>query len=59
MGAWSFLSPILEESFGRRVEFIGRSATASPATGSLTLHKREQTELVTQALGQSNSIIKR
>ncbi|MBP52306.1 MAG: 2-oxoglutarate dehydrogenase E1 component [Opitutae bacterium] len=59
MGAWSFLSPLLEESFGRRIEFIGRTATASPATGSLTLHKREQAEIITQALGQSNSPTKR
>ena len=52
MGAWNFLAPLIEEALGRRPEFVGRSATASPATGSLTLHKREQAELVTSALGQ-------
>ena len=52
MGAWNFLAPLIEEALGRRPEFVGRSATASPATGSLTLHKREQAELVTYALGQ-------
>ena len=52
MGAWTFLAPIIEEVIGRRPEFVGRSATASPATGSLTLHKREQAELIANALGE-------
>ena len=52
MGAWSFLAPIIEEVIGRRPEFVGRTATASPATGSLTLHKREQAELIANALGE-------
>ncbi len=53
MGAWNFLWPVLEETLGRQVEYVGRSSTASPATGSLTLHKREQAHLIAQALGQS------
>ena len=53
MGAWSFLSPIFEELLGKKVEYVGRTSTASPATGSLTLHKKEQFELVANALGQS------
>ena len=52
MGAWSFLAPIIEEVIDRRPEFVGRSATASPATGSLTLHKIEQAELIANALGE-------
>ena len=52
MGAWTFLAPVIEEVIGRRPEFVGRSATASPATGSLTLHKREQAELIANALGE-------
>jgi 2-oxoglutarate dehydrogenase E1 component len=58
MGAWSFLSPIIEEVIGRRPEFVGRKATASPATGSLTLHKREQAELIADALGEANLQLK-
>ena len=54
MGAWSFLSPIIEEVIGRRPDFVGRKATASPATGSLTLHKREQAELISDALGEAS-----
>tara|TARA_B100001248_G_scaffold103127_1_gene76839 strand:+ start:226 stop:2988 length:2763 start_codon:yes stop_codon:yes gene_type:complete len=53
MGAWNFLAPIFEELLGKKVEYVGRSSTASPATGSLTLHKKEQVELVANALGQS------
>ena len=50
MGAWTFLSPLLEKLLGRKVEYVGRTPTASPATGSLTLHKREQASLVADAL---------
>ena len=53
MGAWSFLCPILEEALGRRPHYAGRTPTASPATGSLTLHKIEQAELVADALNQT------
>ena len=56
MGAWSFLSPIFEELLDKKVEYVGRTSTASPATGSLTLHKKEQVELIANALGQSLSI---
>ena len=52
MGAWNFLSPIFEEMLGRRPHFAGRTATASPATGSFTLHKIEQAALVADALNQ-------
>ena len=52
MGAWSFLRPYLDEVFGKRLSYVGRTATASPATGSLTLHKLEQADLVAEALNQ-------
>ena len=55
MGAWNFLSPIFEEMLGRRPYFAGRTATASPATGSLTLHKIEQAALVADALNQTQT----
>ena len=51
MGAWAFLAPLLEECFGRKPEYVGRTPTASPATGSLTLHKKEQAEIVASAMG--------
>ena len=55
MGAWSFLSPILEEVLDRRPEYVGRTPTASPATGSLTLHKKEQAQIVAEALGMEDA----
>jgi 2-oxoglutarate dehydrogenase complex dehydrogenase (E1) component-like enzyme len=30
--------------------YVGRSASASPATGSYSIHQREQGEIVSQAL---------
>ena len=44
-------APLLEDCLRRKPVYVGRSATASPATGSLTLHKKEQASLVADALG--------
>jgi 2-oxoglutarate dehydrogenase E1 component len=50
-GGWSFMFPRLYELFGRRViRYAGRAASASPAVGSLKIHRREQEELVSRAL---------
>ncbi len=48
MGAWTFVQPHISSHCGR-LDYVGRDAAASPATGSLTIHKREQKDLVTQA----------
>ncbi|HTJ77781.1 MAG TPA: 2-oxoglutarate dehydrogenase E1 component [Rariglobus sp.] len=40
-GAWSFIAPQIEEIFGRKAIYAGRDASASPAVGSLAVHKRE------------------
>jgi 2-oxoglutarate dehydrogenase E1 component len=49
MGAWSFIEPRLR-ALGREVQYVGRDASASPATGSRTVHLREQRELVEAAI---------
>jgi 2-oxoglutarate dehydrogenase E1 component len=49
MGAWSFMEPRLR-GMGFAVEYVGRDASASPATGSLKVHQHEQKELVEAAL---------
>ncbi len=49
MGAWSFMEPRLR-AHGVPVEFVGRDASASPATGSYRIHVREQREIVDTAL---------
>jgi 2-oxoglutarate dehydrogenase E1 component len=51
MGAWTFVSPRLEELLGADVQYVGRDASASPATGSKLVHDREQAEIVEAAVG--------
>ena len=48
-GAWSWIAPQLEEIFGRKPLYAGRDASASPAVGSLALHKLELAALLKQA----------
>jgi 2-oxoglutarate dehydrogenase E1 component len=49
MGGWTFMEPRLR-ALGFACEYVGRDASASPATGSLQVHRREQQELVNAAL---------
>ncbi len=51
MGAWSFVEPRLRDLTGRHFKYVGRDASASPATGSHAVHEREQLELVESAIG--------
>ncbi|AMV37626.1 2-oxoglutarate dehydrogenase E1 component [Planctomyces sp. SH-PL62] len=51
MGAWTFVAPRLEELMGLPFQYVGRDASASPATGSKLVHDREQSELVEAAVG--------
>jgi len=48
-GAWTYIAPQLEEIFGRRPAYAGRDASASPAVGSLALHKLELAALLKEA----------
>jgi 2-oxoglutarate dehydrogenase E1 component len=52
MGGWSFVEPRLR-AMGYAVEYVGRDASASPATGSHEVHVREQREVVEAAFGDS------
>ena len=49
MGAWSWIAPQLEDIFGRKPLYAGRDASASPAVGSLALHKIELAAFLKQA----------
>ena len=49
MGAWTFMEPRLRTMFCREIAYAGRRPSASPAVGSLVLHKREQARLVADA----------
>jgi 2-oxoglutarate dehydrogenase E1 component len=52
MGGWTFVRERLESLLGgtRELRYVGRSASASPATGSYSIHQKEQGELVAEAL---------
>ena len=56
MGAWSHIEPYLEEILGqigaekKRPIYVGRVAAASPATGQMSRHVKEQNMLVDEAL---------
>ncbi|HEU5081619.1 MAG TPA: 2-oxoglutarate dehydrogenase E1 component [Opitutaceae bacterium] len=41
MGAWSWIAPQLEDIFARKPIYAGRDASASPAVGSLAVHRLE------------------
>ncbi|MEO7317411.1 MAG: 2-oxoglutarate dehydrogenase E1 component [Chthoniobacteraceae bacterium] len=50
MGAWSYLAWQLRDMFAKHtIRFAGRGESASPAVGSLGLHKLEQKALIEQA----------
>jgi 2-oxoglutarate dehydrogenase E1 component len=51
MGGWTFVDARLRELTGESFQYVGRDASASPATGSHTIHDREQKELVEAAIG--------
>jgi 2-oxoglutarate dehydrogenase E1 component len=52
MGGWNFVQPRLMNLIPRceRPYYVGRASSASPATGSYTIHEMEQRRLVDQAL---------
>ncbi|HEY0406041.1 MAG TPA: 2-oxoglutarate dehydrogenase E1 component, partial [Pyrinomonadaceae bacterium] len=52
MGGWTFVEPRLLNLLPRcqRPYYVGRAASASPATGSYTIHELEQRRLVEEAL---------
>lgn len=50
MGAWRFVRPHLEEVLGRRLQYIGRQAAASPATGYHSVHQEQQQQILEEAI---------
>ncbi len=49
MGAWSYINPLLADTFDVRIRYAGRDSASSPAAGSKAQHKREQKMLVEEA----------
>jgi 2-oxoglutarate dehydrogenase E1 component len=56
MGGWTFMQERLENLLPscERPRYVGRSASASPATGSYSIHQKEQAQLVADALSVSS-----
>lgn len=52
-GAWAYISEhfIYNEAIGVKLSYVGRAATASPATGYKKVHVKEQEDLVERAFG--------
>ncbi|MGD9229750.1 MAG: thiamine pyrophosphate-dependent enzyme, partial [Desulfobacterales bacterium] len=51
MGAWFFMGRRLEKLTGKPVEYVGRNASASPATGFPNVYRKEQNAVIQDALG--------
>jgi 2-oxoglutarate dehydrogenase E1 component len=53
MGGWTFVEPRLRAITPDAVSlrYVGRSASASPATGSYAIHELEQRKLIDESLG--------
>ncbi len=59
MGGWTFVEPRLREIMpeGTSLRYVGRTASASPATGSYAIHELEQKQIVDDSLfGDSDEI---
>jgi 2-oxoglutarate decarboxylase len=50
MGSWHFMERMCRGELGVELEVIAREESASPATGSLAIHKQEQEEIVARTL---------
>ena len=53
MGGWNFVRELLQEVLpgGVTLRYSGRTSSASPATGSAAVHKRELAQLLAEAFG--------
>ena len=56
MGAWNFISTYFLEILEKIPTFYGRNMASSPAVGSLSTHKKEQSEIIIEAMETKNII---
>ncbi|MGA6924710.1 MAG: 2-oxoglutarate dehydrogenase E1 component [Desulfosarcina sp.] len=52
MGAWQYIQSRLKPLLKKSLDYVGRKAAASPATGFPKIHKMEQDEIVDRAVGR-------
>jgi len=56
MGAWGYIRPLMEDAArdvrdaDMRIEYVGRKASASPATGSSHVHQAQQNAILDLAV---------
>lgn len=50
MGAWSYISPFIQQLLNKNLvlSYIGRKASPATATGSFIIHQQEQNEIINQ-----------
>lgn len=48
MGTWEFIRHLLEQLTGKKLQYIGRRRSASPAAGSHALHHRQHSAIINQ-----------
>ncbi len=56
MGGWSFIAPRLMEALEKMPAYAGRGEAASPAVGSLAMHKVEQAQLIDAAFNKPKAV---
>lgn len=49
MGAWKYVKERLEPILGKQLQYVGRPASAAPATGYLRQHQDEQQQILSKA----------
>jgi len=52
MGAWSSIAPRLKQIWGKDFTYVGRGASASPAVGVISLHKKELSDFLNDAFSK-------
>lgn len=53
MGAWSYIAPLIEDLLEKKPSYAGRGASASPAVGTMSIHKSELETLLHVAFSSS------
>jgi len=51
MGGWQFVRPRLESLLGKSLHYVGRPPAASPATGYPKIYRRQQDDIIAEAVG--------
>ena len=51
MGAWNFMSNQLEMILHQKIDYVGRPASSSVATGISKIHYQQQNEIIEKSFG--------